>query len=221
MATTLKRGSRDLVVERIEQNKAERAVLVEHGPYGWDPRTDLSRLDLREVDLRGLDLSRAIFSESNLQNAELTDVDLTNASFSGTDLRGAWMTRVNLTDASLRHTRTTYLELAGANLTGADLRHSGLTGWGVLVLLRVLPSGDAQLVPTPAGWAMRVGCWGGTPAELRELVSQDEDWPEARGSQVAQRRPGLLALLDLVDFHTAQRDNQDYLAAVTRQWGTK
>lgn len=219
MATPLTPATRDLVLERIEETKAERAALVGRGLDSMRPFTDLRYLDLQEVDLRGLDLSTTNFSQSNLRYAELTDADLSGSNFVGTDLRGAWMTRANLTDARMVDTRTKNLELVGANLTGVDLRRSGVMGWGVLTLLRVLPSGDAQLVPTPAGWYLRVGCWGGTPAELRELVSQDDDWPEARGSQVARRRPGLLALLDLVDFHMDQADNRQYLADVVRQWG--
>jgi hypothetical protein len=61
-----------------------------------------------------------------------------------------------------------------------------------------------------------VGCWSGTIEALREMVAGDDGWPEARGAEIARRRPSLLALCDLLDAHTVL--HADKLAAVAH-WG--
>lgn len=61
-----------------------------------------------------------------------------------------------------------------------------------------LPSGDWTLFRTMDGHALKIGCWTGTTASLRELVAGDK-WPSARGEQIEQRRPMLLALADMCD----------------------
>lgn len=142
---------------------------------------------LRWADLRG----------ANLQGADLRWADLRWADLRGADLRGA--------------------DLWGANLWGADLRGANL--WGVREVLSItsLPSGHATLMPTPGGWQLRVGCWTGSTAELRELIAQDTGWPEAEGEQVTARRPMLAALADMCDAWAT--DKQHILDAVTTKWG--
>ena len=104
------------------------------------------------------------------------------ASLSGADLSGA--------------------DLYGASLRGANLRGArGLTGW---LVVGGLPSGEAWYGPTEDGWRVTVGCYRNrTLDELRTLITQDDDWPAARGVEVARRRPGLLALIALCEAHEA------------------
>ena len=106
------------------------------------------------------------------------------------DLRGADLRGADLSGA----------DLSGADLSGADLRWADLRG---LLTVTGLPSGDLMLVPAVDGWWIQVGCWSGTPSELVEMVSQDDDWPEARGGEVVRRRPGLLAAAALAEAHIA------------------
>lgn len=54
-------------------------------------------------------------------------------------------------------------------------------------------------------------------ADLRALVSQDEGWPVARGNEVARRRPGLLAMLALLDEH--MRLHEDTVEALRERRG--
>ena len=51
---------------------------------------------------------------------------------------------------------------------------------------------------------MQVGCWRGTPEDLRKLIAKDDGWPSARGTEVARRRPYLEAILMHVDLITAE-----------------
>jgi len=107
-------------------------------------------------------------------------------------------------------------DLRGANLRGADLWDADLRGG---LTLNGLPSGQVIAMPTADGWTLTVGCWKGTLPELRALVAQDEGWPQARGDEVHRRRPGLLALCDLVEAH--QAIHADKLAAVIKRWAKK
>ena len=141
--------------------------------------------DLRGADLAGADLTGADLTGADLAGAYLTGADLTGADLWGADLRGA-----NLRGANLRGA-----DLSGANLGGARWKGLQVTG---------LPSGQVVLIPTPDGWELRVGCWIGTIDDLRTLVAQDEGWPEAEGEEVALRRPGLQAVLALIDAHVAE-----------------
>ena len=120
--------------------------------------------------------------------------------------------------AQARRPEAPYADLRGADLRGADLWGADLRDAGILIV-RGLPSGDVQMVPTVDGWQLRVGCWEGDRDALRELISQDEGWPEARGKEVARRRPSLEALLMLADDH-AER-NALILAGIVEKWGEK
>lgn len=161
-------------------------------------RPDLSGLDLSGLDLFGVDMYSA-----NLRGANLTYTNLY-----GGDLRCVDLTGANLTGAYLDHANLNYANLRGANLDGASLyyaRLQGAIGWGGLVIdglhrYRIL------LVPTTDGWRMIIGCWAGTPDELRVLIAGDY-WPEAQGDEITRRRPLLEAALKVVDAHiTAHPD---------------
>jgi len=154
--------------------------------------------DLRGADLRGADLRGAKIQDANLQGAKIQDANLW-----GADLRGA-----NLWDADLQ----------GANLLGAYLRGANIQD-AVLSVMRVggMPSGDLVAFPCPGGWWVRVGCWGGTPDDLRELVAADGGWPEARGAEIARRRPYLEAALALVDLHVAEHPG--VIEDLSQRWG--
>jgi len=154
--------------------------------------------DLRGADLRGADLRGAKIQDANLQGAKIQDANLW-----GADLRGA-----NLWDADLQ----------GANLRGAYLRGANIQD-AVLSVMRVggMPSGDLVAFPCPGGWWVRVGCWGGTPDDLRELVAADGGWPEARGAEIARRRPYLEAALALVDLHVAEHPG--VIEDLSQRWG--
>ena len=116
-----------------------------------------------------------------------------------------------------------YVDLRGADLRGADLRGAYLRGANiqdaVLSVMRVsgMPSGDLVAFPCPRGWWVRVGCWGGTPDDLRELVAADGGWPEARGTEIARRRPYLEAALALVDLHVAEHPG--VIEDLSQRWG--
>ena len=126
-----------------------------------------------------------------------------------TNLVGANLVGANLTDADLRYANLVGTDLRGANLTGAD-------PWGAL-RIDGLPSGQVTLVPTPNGWDLTVGCWRGTPDDLRALIASDEDWSEARGEEVTRRRPLLAAALALIDAHTA--DQAQVITDLAKRWG--
>ena len=106
----------------------------------------------------------------------------------GADLRGAYLRNADLRGADLR----------GADLRGADLRGAdGMRHW---LIVTGLPSGDAWYGPAEDGWRVTIGCYRDrTLNELRALVAQDEGWPEARGVEVARRRPALLAWIAMCE----------------------
>nr|WP_083912339.1 pentapeptide repeat-containing protein [Corynebacterium mastitidis] len=131
----------------------------------------------------------------DLSERDLSDLDLQDADLKGADLRGA--------------------NLQWTDLQGADLRDAY---WDGLVIDH-LPSGRVYLIPTPDGWYMHVGhFWNGTPDELRDLIAQDEDWPEAEGEEIARRRPYLEAALALCKVHMA--DHADVIDNLRKRWGS-
>ncbi|WP_461031185.1 pentapeptide repeat-containing protein [Trueperella pyogenes] len=119
----------------------------------------------------------------------------------GANLRGA-----NLWDANLR----------GANLRGANLQ--GNTSGSILQIAGLHPY-SAVLTPTPKGWTLRVGCWRGTPATLRELAAQDHGWPEATGEEIVRRRPLLYAIADMCETHIA--NHQGLIEQLAKKWGNR
>ena len=142
-------------------------------------RANGERADLRGVDLSGVDLSWVDLRKADLHKADLSGADLRWASLSGANLRK--------------------VDLSGADLRWADL--SGATKNAQALHLQGLPSGEVTFYPTYAGWYLYVGCWIGALADFEELISQDEDWPEAEGAEVARRRPSLEAVAALCKAH--------------------
>ena len=164
--------------------------------------------DLRGADLRGADLRGANIQDANLQEANLRDADLRHA-----DLRGANLQDANLWDANLWDANLWDANLQGAYLQGANLQDIG----GLTMQLRGMPSGELILFPRPDGWWLYVGCWEGTPGDLRELVAADDKWPEAEGAEIARRRPYLEAALSLIDLHVAEHPG--VIESLAQKWG--
>lgn len=154
----------------------------------------------KQPDLRGLDLRALNLSGLNLRNADLRRANLRDANLRDADLRGSY--------------------LWGADLRGAKLRAADLRGgcWDGLQITN-LPSGPLILTPTCDGWKLRVGCWRGTPDQLRTLIAQDEGWPEAKGEEVTRRRPYLQAALALCEAH--MKDHADVIDNLKERWGNE
>lgn len=113
-----------------------------------------------------------------------------------------------------------YADLRGANLYGADLYDADLRGarWGGLEINH-LPSGTLHLIPTHQGWHIQLGCWYGTPEQLRDLIAQDDGWPEAEGDEITRRRPYIHAALTLCDLH--MQDHEDIIPTLAEKWTDK
>ena len=109
-------------------------------------------------------------------------------------------------------------DLWGANLRGANLQDANLQDafWGGLQITE-LPSGQLTLIPTTDGWRLQVGCWSGTPDQLRALIAQDNGWLEAEGDEIARRRPYLEAALALCEVHMA--DHAHIIDDLKKRWG--
>ena len=137
---------------------------------------------------------RPVAPDADLRGADLSWADLSGADLSGANLSGANLSGANLSWANLSGADLSQANLSGANLScapeNAQARH-----------LQGLPSGEVTFYPTPAGWYLYVGCWSGALADFEELISQDEDWPEAEGAEVARRRPSLEAVAALCKAH--------------------
>ena len=120
------------------------------------------------------------------------------------DLRGVNLRGVNLRDADLYGADLRDADLTGANLTGINLRGVNLrwaAGAARILHLEGLPSGETIFMPTPGGWHLTVGCWEGNLEDFKNLIASDEGWPEARGAEVARRRPSLQAVVALCETH--------------------
>lgn len=131
----------------------------------------------------------------------------------------------DLSGADLRDANLRCADLRGANLSGADLYGASLSDanlsdarWGGLEINR-LPSGPLQLIPTHQGWHIQLGCWYGTPEQLRELIAQDQGWPEAEGDEITRRRPYIEAALALCDIH--MQDHEDIIPTLAEKWTDK
>ena len=159
-----------------------------------------AREDNKLPDLHYADLHYADLRYADLHYADLHYADLRCANLSGADLRGADLHCADLRSADLR----------GANLHGAR--------WGGLEIKR-LPSGPLHLTPTPEGWHITLGCWNGTPDQLRDLIAQDQGWPEAEGDEITRRRPYLHAALALCDIH--MQDHEDIIPTLAEKWTDK
>ena len=184
----------------------------------------LSGADLRRADLAGADLRRAVLFGADLRRADLAGADLAGADLFGADLAGANLYEADLFGADLFGADLAGADLFGANLRGANLRGADLIGanlratrGGILTVDGLHPY-RALLVPLTTGWRLTIECWSGTTDDLRTLIAKDDGWPEARGEQIAIRRPVLAALADLCDAHAAGHAAD--LAAVQERWGT-
>ena len=155
--------------------------------------TEKKKLD-RDGVLELVEAARVKGEMPDLQGANLSGVDLSGVDLSGVDLQDA-----NLRYANLRNTNLRYANLSGTSLHGAYL-------WGGLQITD-LPSGQLTLIPTSDGWHLHVGCWDGTPDQLRALIAQDKGWPEAEGEEISRRRPYLEAALALCEVHMKDHQN--------------
>jgi uncharacterized protein YjbI with pentapeptide repeats len=160
----------------------------------------------------------AVAAKADLSGADLGGADLHGAYLGGADLRGAYLHGAYLHGAYLGGAYLHGADLRGADLHGAYLGGAGLGGAGVLHI-DGLSSGSATLLAEHTGWRLKVGCWDGTTADLRELIAKDDGWPEASGEQIAVRRPMLAALADIADAWAAA--NQPILDQVIEMHAAK
>ena len=180
-----------------------------------NPRTVLSAPLLCEL------LSLTDHRSANLRFADLGGANLTDANLRFADLGGANLTDANLTDANLRFAHLTGADLGGANLTDANLRFADLCGanhWGGMPIST--PSGEGYIIPTPDGWHITIGCWRNhTLDDLRALIEDRAEWPEATGEAREARRPILAAVLALAEAHTEYHAYR--VPALNKKWSTK
>jgi hypothetical protein len=197
-----------------------------HSAYLRDaniPEANLWRADLRGADLRGANLRGTDLRCADLQGANLRDANIQEANLRDAVILGAYLQDANLQNTDLRgaNLRGAYLRdtiILGANLQGAYLQGANLQDIGGLTMqLRGMPSGELILFPRPDGWWLYVGCWEGTPGDLRELVAADDKWPEAEGAEIARRRPYLEAALSLIDLHIAAHPG--VIESLAQKWG--
>ena len=142
---------------------------------------------------------------ANLTGADLFGADLRKANLFGADLRGAI-----LSDADLRK----------ANLFGADLRKANLTDASTFRRLGGTPSGLVHLYPTPNGWMLRIGCWQGTPDELRAIATDfDREWPSGCDREEKEERSKAL-LTVLATANEVMAANAGIIRVLAQTWGT-
>ena len=178
---------------------------------------NLTRADLRAADLSGADLSVANLSVASLSVASLSVANLYGADLFGADLTCASLSGANLTCASLSGANLSGANLFGADLTDASLSVANLSGarWYGLAL-DGLHRYRCLLIPTPAGWVARIGCWSGTIPELRELIAGDE-WPESGDEERQRLRPLLRLWCDLAEAHANSRPY--VIPDLAKRWG--
>lgn len=85
-------------------------------------QSDLNRINFQGANLSNADFGRANLNRANLRDTNLVRAYLSNADLEGADLRGADLSHAYLLNANLRGTN-----LCGANLTGAKLSEEQLT----------------------------------------------------------------------------------------------
>lgn len=197
---------------------------------------DLHDVDFRYADLRGTKLRSADLADSNLTGAkmslaDLSDADLRRATLNYTNLRRTCLFRADLREADilganlfradLYRADMRSADLHGANLRDADLSYTVLTGANFVgLVLDGLPSGRLVFIPTPEGWHLTIGCWDGTPSELRGMIAKDEGWPSAEGEEIAVRRPMLEAAADMCESYAASNPDAvaDMKSAADSRW---
>ncbi|BAS55799.1 MULTISPECIES: serine/threonine-protein kinase [Leptolyngbya] len=101
--------------------------------------------NLKQINLQGANLFNADFGKASLQRANLRDTNLAQAYLSNADLEGADLRGANLTQAYLLNANLRNANLCGANLTGAKLTAEQLamakTNW-----LTVRPNGKRGIL---------------------------------------------------------------------------
>ncbi|MHC9561576.1 pentapeptide repeat-containing protein [Corynebacterium diphtheriae] len=133
--------------------------------------TSMTRAEVEKIVAE----ARAENKPPNLRGANLRGADLRGANFQGADLRGATLWGADLRFADLRDANLRGATLRGANLRGANLYNCIWDG----LQITQFPYGQVILTPTGKGWWMSIGCWDGTPEELKTLISKDEGGIEA------------------------------------------
>lgn len=103
-------------------------------------QSNLKQINLQGANLFNADFGRASLNRANLRDTNLAQAYLSNADLEGADLRGADLTQAYLLNANLRGAN-----LCGANLTGAKLTEDQLatakTNW-----LTVKPNGKRGIL---------------------------------------------------------------------------
>lgn len=144
------------------------------------------------------------------------------AEYKAPDLRGADMSGADLLGADLRGADLRDVDLRSANLRGADLRFANLRSANLYNCIRdglqitQPPYGQVILTPTCKGWWMSIGCWDGTPEELKTLISKDEGGIEA-GDENHLPCSYLEAVFALCEAY--MKDNAKIIEDLKPQWG--
>lgn len=181
---------------------------------------DLSNMDLSDMDLFNVDLSRSNLSFSDLSFSDLSYTDLRNANLAQSNLYGASLRNAHLLDAKLARAKLTFADLSTAILTNTILEDVEITHMRMYGLfLNGLPSGQLVFVPTPEGWSLTIGCWSGTTSTLREMITKNSGWPEARGEEITKRRPMLEAMVAACEAYAAAHpDALSKVKKAAEQW---
>ncbi|OLN14879.1 hypothetical protein BUE64_10515 [Corynebacterium diphtheriae subsp. lausannense] len=159
--------------------------------------------NLRFADLRGVDLQAANLRGSDLQGADLQDANLQGADLQDANLQGADLQHASLRDADLQ----------GADLRFADLHDCTWAG----LQIKQLPYNQAILTPTRKGWRIRIGCWDGTPEELKTIISKDDGWIETGGDENHLPCSYLESVLTLCEAH--MKNNAKIIEDLKAKWG--
>lgn len=218
--------------EENSWNVIDRIILKEITGRDNFVYADLTGANLNSADLREMNFTGAILRYANLTNAHLDGAVLESALLSNADLSGADLTEANLhrataMEVNFSHAILTEANLSGAWLSGSNLKHARLVkvnflgtdlrqvilsayGWvGGILEVTGIHEYQAQFIPTPSGWVLKVGCWQGTVGEFREMIA-GEDWPATPPERQAAKRPALEALAAMCEAHVAQHSNLIY-----------